>query len=328
MGCTYKYYPIVSCSKARAVKPGELAMTEVGEVNGLPIYYEEFYFLCENYKEELSANGGTYTQEELKALVWENIIQNAVLRQICLDAGLIYDEEELADTVKELIEEQIAADHDDKRGYYLSWLEYCYMTDHYYRYCLGLDHLYGQLQSAYIDLGTLPSDDNGMMEYVRQNFVNTRHIAIFFDEENREQKLALAEEALGKLNSGAMTMSELIGSVYNEDFGLSVSESYYMSRHELDEAYLAAVYGMETGAYSGIVEAKGENSYGVYSDCFYIIERRSLDDSYILRNLDTLRSDAADALAYAAYTRYSEQFVFTPNEFCLSLNVNALERPE
>lgn len=318
---------LVSC-KTRALPASKLAKKEVGAVGDWAVTYEEFYFLCENHKDELTAarGEGSYTAEEVKALVWESIVELPILLQICRDAGLVYDEKELRDEVNNQISDQMLKSHNDDRKQYLAWLAECSMTDHYYRYFLGVNILYGKLLSAYVENGTLPSDDPGMMAYVKENFVNTRHAAFYFDESNRAEKLARVEGLLASYRKGEITMNKLIGR--SEDIGLATAGSYYMAKGTMEPAYEKAVLSLEVGEVSGIVEAKGTDMSGRESNCFYIIERMDMKDSEITPKLDLLREDASDALAYQKYQAYKESLVFTPNEFCLSLDVMALETPK
>ena len=318
---------LISC-EARALAPSKDALSSVGQVNGREIAYEELYFLAENYKSvgEESGEGAGYTAEELRELVWENLIQNSVRLEVCEDAGLIYDEEELSDEVEAMIKAQIASEHDGKRGNYLSWLSENGLTDHYYRYLLGVDLLFGRLPAKYAEDGLIPKDDAGMLAYVKENFVNTVHVAIFFDESNKDEKRAKAEEALQKLNDGELSMNQLIGR-YSEEFGLATEDSYYLAKSNIEPEYRDAVLSIGIGTCSGIVESHGQNSMGLYSDCFYIIKRLPMSDADLIPKLDDLRADACDAIAYEKSLFYTETLRFVPNEFALSLDLTDLEAP-
>lgn len=319
---------LASCTY-RAIPAGKGALRSVGLVGGEAVTYEEFYFLCRNYRDELddTLGEGNYTAEDVMELVSEYVVANPIVLAICRDAGLEYDEDALRAQVDDAVKDQIVSDHGDDRAKYIEWLNATHMTDHYYRYSLGVSLLYGRLLTAYLENGTIPADDAEMLVYAKENFVRTRHIAIYFDEndeEARAEKLARAEAALATVRERGFSA----GMQYSEDFGLATADSYYLFESAMEPEYATAVHALGAGEISGIVESRGTNAQGAEMGCFYVIERLSMEDKALTAKLDQLRDDACDAIAYEKYERYLTELRFVPNAYCKSLDLMKLEAPE
>ena len=80
------------------------------------------------------------------------------------------------------------------------------------------------------------------------------------------------------------SMDSLIGSKYNKDTSMPY-EGYYFTRGEMDKAYEDAAFALKVGEISPIVETE---------DGFYLIQRYSKNDEYMLTNLE----DFANQIVY------------------------------
>ena len=93
----------------------------------------------------------------------------------------------------------------------------------------------------------------------------------------------------------------------------------------MDEAYENAAYELEVGETSGIVPSIGKDAAGNQVNCYYIIQRLELDNSYIEKNFEELKSSYHASMVYDRINELSESLKFTPNEIGEALNLLELE---
>ena len=79
------------------------------------------------------------------------------------------------------------------------------------------------------------------------------------------------------------------------------------------------------GGVSEIVRSRAQNNYGKYVDCYYVIQRMELDDEYIDKHLNDLSDDIAASIIAGKLDTLRDALEFVPNEYCLSLDLSALE---
>ena len=324
---------LVSC-KARPLAQGKLAKTEVGKVGDYTVLYEEFYFLaysyCETVKDQYKND-----DEGLKKAIWkyveENIVANYAILELCKTEGLVYDEKELRADVEKYIELLIESEFDGSRSDYLKSQEVVGITDHYVRFTTGVDLLYDRLATKYKESGVVPNTDSELVEYIKENFAHTWHIAILIEgEDTRESELAKAEAALAELNNGK-TMYQLIGSTYNEDLNmdsLSNTFGHYFPRGVMNAEYEKAAFELDVMELSGIIEGKAQNINGKYVDCFYIIQRLANEEEEIKTNLDALSDSAHSALIAEKMEAVKATLSFEANDYAKGLDVINLEAPK
>ncbi len=326
--------PLLASCKARPLTQTKLASTEVGTVGGYSVLYEELYFLANNYTAALKDDYAN-DPEGLKAAVWklvnENITSNYAILKLCEAEGLSYNEKELKEAVETSIELKIENDFNGSRSDYLKSQLEVGLTDHYVRFVTGVDILYNQLDTKYKTSGVLPNTDEEILTYIKENFVHTWHIAVFVnDGDDRDAKLKKAQDALALLESGK-SMYELISSAYNEDLNpgsLKDAYGYYFPRGVMEKEYEEAAFSLGVGKHSGIVEGMGENNYGEYVECFYVIERLALSDDEINANFNTLSDMLSSAVISEKVESISSTLSFEPNDYAKSLDITALEQPK
>lgn len=323
---------LMSC-KARPLGQTKLAGKDVGTVGEYTVDYEEFYFLAHNYY--LSVKDDYQNDPEgLRKAVWdyvkENITANYAVLELCKTLDIVYDEDELKDEVKDSVELYIETEFNGSRNEYLDALKALGLTDHYVRFTMGVDILYERLAVKYLEDGIVPNTDEELMSYMKDNFVHTWHIAIFVDsEDDRVAELAKAEEALSKLESGEMSMLDLMGSKYNEDFTIPHTkyDGHYFPHGIMEKWYEDAAFALEVGKHTDVITAMGENNNGEYVECFYIIERLPSSEEEIDSNFIELSDTVTDSLIYEDVEAIKATLSFEPNEYALSLDVTSLEQP-
>ncbi len=325
---------LLSCT-ARPLAQDKLAKTVVGTVGSHDVYYEELYFLANSYYNSGKAKYGDDTKK-LTEYVWdnvkENIITNYAILDLCASEGIEYDERELAPTIENEIEITINTSFDGSRGEYLKSQLAAGITDHYYRFCSGIDILYGKLATKYQTDGKVPNTDEAITNFIKESFIHTWHIAIYVDKgDDRDTEYKKALEAKRLLDSGN-SMYSLIGSQYNENTipeSLQDAYGYYFPRGVMDKDYENAAFALEkNGDRTDIITSYGKSPSGSYVECFYIIEKLAVKDSEIQSNFNALSDMVKDAIITQELEKYAERLEFIPNDFALSLDVTSLEAPK
>lgn len=344
------FLSLLSSCESTPMKSSKKALSIVGTVDKYEIPYEEFYFLTHNYRDHLDSVYGDkasmsddiikildddgnqkeiklseHYENELSKLVYENIVSNYAILKLCDEAGLSMDSDDIQNAVQTSLDAYIESNFDGKRSEYKKYIKENGMTDSYVRFSLGVDIMYSRLTSEYLESGVLKDGDDEIRNIIKNDFVRTWHIMIL-NENGNEKNYQRAEEALQKIQSGA-TMYEMIGSKYNEDFTLTTTDGYYFTKGGMDPAYEEAAYSLEIGEISGIVSSLGKNSSGDQVDCYYIIQRLELEDQYINKNFETLKSDYYNSTIYDMVEELESSLKFTPNEFGASLDLLNMEKP-
>lgn len=327
----------LSACTGRPLAQTKLASTEVGTVGKYTVLYEELYFLATNYKAELE-DSYENDPDGLRNAIWdeiyENITENYAILALCETEGLVYDEKKLSADVSDAIALDIESSFEGSRKSYFEGQAEYGLTDHYVRFITGVNLLYSEYASKVNNGDILPSTDAERVEFIRENFAHTWHIAVFVNEgDDREEKLEKIRTAESLLASGT-SMYELIGSEYNEDVTpeyLSDTYGHYFPRGIMDEKYEDAAFEMNVGEHM-IVESFAENSHGQRVECFYLIEKLSTttEDARmeIEKNLVTLSEMMSDAAINQRKEDIKATLSFTPNEFAKSLDLLALEPAE
>ncbi len=328
---------LASCSSA-PIKSSKEEMQVVGTVADREVYYDEFYYLCSSYRkglvkkfgdyEALSADKKAEFNEELRELVYSNIITNHAILELCEEYGLVTDGE-IEDRVQKYIDNVIEADFGGSRREYKNDLKENELTDRYVRFNVSADLLYSDLLAKMVEDGKIESDQDKLVGIIKNEFVRTWHIMISNDKgEDVSLNRAKAEEALSKYRDGSMSMYKLIGSTYNEDFTLTELDGFYFTHGSMDEAYEKAAYELEIGEVSEVVESIGINAKGESVSCFYVIQRLELDEEYIEKNFDDLAEKYRNSIVYDMLADKKAVLEFVPNDYAKSLELAKIEAPD
>lgn len=338
---------LVSC-ESQAIKSNKDALAIVGSVGKYEVTYEELYFLTHTYSAFLDATYGEdasvsdkkisvkengeekevvlseYYSEKLRDLIFENIVSNYAVLTLANEAGLSLDSDDMKDRIQASVDLYIESEFEGKRSEYKKWLKSEGITDNYVRFTLGVDQLYSDLVTEYLKTGIISDDVDYINEYIRKEFVRTWHIMIS-NEDGSSDNYDRAAEALEKINSGT-SMYKMIGSKYNDDLTPGTLDGHYFTKGTMDKAYEKAAYSLEVGEVSDIVASVGKDN-GRTIDCYYIIQRLELDDEYIEKNFDTLKSDYYISIVYDMVEELQSSLSFALNDYGRSLDLLALEEP-
>ncbi len=343
---------LIAC-ESQAIKSNEDALAAVGSVGEYEVSYEELYFLAHTYSAFLDATYGEdasvsdkkmtvkedgeekevisseYYAEELRELICENIVANYAVLKLANEAGLSLDSEDMKEKIQSSLDAYIENDFGGKRSEYKKWLKSEGITDNYVRFTLGIDHLYSALVTEYLKTGVISDENDYVNEYIRENFVRTWHIMIS-NEDGSPANYERASKALDMIKSGEksleVNMHNAIGSTYNDDLTPGTLDGHYFTRGTMEKAYENAAYALDVGEVSDIVASVGEYN-GRTIDCYYIIFRLELEDEYIKKNFESLKSDYYISAVYDMVEELKSSLDFRFNEYGSSLNLLSLEAP-
>lgn len=334
-----------SSCKARRLSPTAAASRSVGQITvtlsdgSTTVYeipYEEFYFLAKTFETSVDAEKGSAEYNEaLMEIISENITANYAILALCAEMGVAYDEGELRGDVKDEIESFIDDKFGGSRKEYLLALDEISLTDNYHRFMLGVDMLYSKLPLIYAQNQMIPTGEKEIIEFIKENFICTKHVAIIDDKgDDPAKNLATAEyvrqlltETIEETGERKWSINELIGGKpinANEDLLISY-DGYYFTKGMMDAAYEEAAFGLEIGEVSQVVKSRAESNAGIYTDVYYVIERMPLDEEYIDENFHELADSVSEAVIVTKLDALREALVFVPNEYCLSLDLSELE---
>ena len=301
----------------------------VGTVGEYKVSYDEFYFLAFSYKRGLEAKYGEYGaldaenakkfDDELRELVYSNIVTNYAILSLCAEEGLTLKSEGLDGRVDEYLEKIIISDFNSDKGLYKDSLKQYGMTEHYLKLSTSVDMLYSDLLTVYLERFDGANDNAKLKDIIKKEFVRTWHIAVLNDAgESIEANRDKAEMALSKYRDGSMSMYKLIGSQYNEDLSITDLDGVYFTRGSMDEAYEKAAFALEIGEVSDVVAT---------ADAFYVIQRLALEDAYINKNLEELKEAYMGSVIYDLVEEKKGELAFEPNDFAKELDLSGLEAP-
>lgn len=330
LACIVALTSLAGCSSA--ITPSAQDIKVVGTVGAYEVLYEELYFLVNSYRSGLEDKYGEYQKldaekaaqfdEELRELVYTNIVTNYAILALCEQNGLTLEDDGLEKRVEEYVEATIEKEFGNSKSEYKKSLEAYGLTDHYFRFTVSVDLLYSDLLTKLLEEGKIEDDDEKIKEIVKNEFVRTWHIMITNDEgESVEDNRKKAEEALAKYRDGSMSMYKLIGSAYNEDYSLTELDGFYFTKGSMEEAYENAAFALEVGEVSDVVEAAGTNTKGESVSAFYIIQRLEIEDDYIEKNLPALEEKYRESVIYTMVEEKGNELSFIPNDYAKSLTL-------
>ena len=317
-----------SCSStSKPIESSELEMTVVGTCEGYDIYYEELRYVTLSYRDIMesyygkgiwddAATAAAYLPE-LTDHVMKNLTANYAVLSNCETFMISIEDEGIQEAVQASVDELVA--EIGSRKQYVAALREMYLTDPLVRFTVGTDYCQNELMYAMMDLDLIISDQLEFLSYAQDDgFCATYHVFVANDEgESIEDNRKKAEEALAKLRSGT-PMSKMLGSIYNEDIYL-VSDPYYFTRGEYDEAYEEAAFALEVGEISDIIQTE---------DGFYIIERQPLEQDYLVANITELMQRYQYACVETLVRELQDQISVELNEFGRSIDLLTISMEE
>lgn len=317
----------LTACESKPLSPTSAAVREVGTVGAYTVYYDELCTLSKN----LYVDG--MSEDELRERVYSEIVINYAKLTLCTESGVAVTDEEKENGVQSAIDSAIDTTFGGSRLKYIKDLKSKNTTDRYARFLQEVDVVYNQLEYALIARGELTADQDGVADYIKNNFVSIQGFMIANNEgDNAEANYADAQAARDALVNERTTFYDLIGGRYDLPNG-SVNEDvdvdciYTFGKGTMDKELEDTAYSIEIGGYSEVITIKDrELSSGEVADCYYVIKRLPITDEDIQKNYSTLYTEYVNTIINAKLNAVIGTLEFVPNEYGASLTLTQMER--
>ena len=309
---------LTSCSSG--IKSTEEQARVIGECGGYDVKYEELRFLTLTCKAELASKYGENIfsdtssewvgdySKELEDMVKKQLCQNYASLIVFKENRIKPTDSETKSYVNSCVESIIESFESEEE--YLAYLEECYMTDAVLRSNSALESCFYR----YYEKIAKELDEEAYNAVMNADgFIRTMSIFIKNDDgEDVDRNRRDAEKVHAEILAGA-PLSSYIGTKYNQDTGTC---DYYFMKGYFDEAYEEAAFALEIGEISPIVET---------DEGFYIIQRMELSDTYMLGNIEALKSIYFECKMYETINKLADELAFEFNDFGKSIDLWTME---
>ncbi len=265
---------LAACSDGTKLPKAEDGRT-VLTVGGEKLCYDYIRYVYLNTKADMVsyADSAFQAEKELKDAVLETVVHNRAIAMLASELGISLTKEE-----KKSVNESLDALKEDKKSWELA-KKNGFMTDYSYAYVQRFMVLWGKVFDYVTDIesGVVKADDATVLADVPVNFSRIRYIYIEYGENEKQEKKALSETVLGKINDGE-DFDALIKE-YGDDSTMlgKLEEGYYYTAGSIQEEVEDAVNKLGSGEVSPIIET---------ASGFYIIQKLNIDMEYVEKNLD------------------------------------------
>ena len=309
----------------------------VATCNGFEIPYEELRFLVDLYKDSLEFSYGKgiwddpataeQYRAELESLVMENLNENYLILSACKTLNIDVDSKDQKQYVNKEIDKLLKNDFGGDEKAMKQWIEEQGMTEHYFRFCIGVEYLQSCIYYTLLDAGFYRYDAQNIddfMDYVAtsENYARTIHVFVRNDEgddieANRRKAQTMYEHLIaeGDVTKREELMRTYIGSTNNDDLQIT-GDGYYFTYGEMEKVYEEATFALEQGGVSEVVET---------ADGFYVIMRLVPDEKYILIHAQTLLAYYQSAAMGAYIETYNDACKVELNDYGKRLDLLNLE---
>lgn len=309
---------LASC--AEGIKSTDEQARVVGECGGYKVKYEELRFLTLTSKAALMAKYGEdifskesskwtgELKDELEDMVEEQLCQNYASVITFKKNGIKTNDVESKRYVNEYVGSVRKSFKTDEE--YLAYLDECFMTDSVLRFNAALE---GCFYRYYEKLaGKLDEEAyNAVMN--ADGFIRTMSIFVKNDEgEDVARNRRDAEKIHSEIMAGA-PLSSYIGTKYNQDTGAC---DYYFMKGYFDEAYEEAAFDLEVGEISPVIETE---------EGFYIIQRMELSNTYMISNIEALKSIYFECKMYENINKLADELDFELNKYGETVDLLSME---
>lgn len=262
------------------------------------ILYDELRFvtllqknaMIKKYGEDIftGADAEKY-RKDLEASVWDKMNSYPVIRsmgkEIDLNIGDKKLEEKVTDEIKKLFDDCGGTKKD-----YKEYLTKNNLSDRFLRYAVGCSLIESSVHLAYVDnLGIIKYNTDKPEQFVeyalntKSEYARSLHVFIKNSddnvEENRQRSIEIMEDLKSETDLAARF--ELLKRYIGSD-GMDISttvDGYYFSKGEMNKKYEDAVFGLEVGEISDVLENDGG---------FYVIMRLAPEEAFLTKNAESL----------------------------------------
>lgn len=323
---------LVGCA-GNGLHPSPKANKKVATAGNVDITYDELYYLAKNRQAELKKTepDEAALREALTSFVWDNLLTRShALISVADDYGVSCDKGRVAENVQAHIDDLIANEQlfAGDRDAYIASLDEAFMTEAYLRTYIAVEnYLATEVVLAMIERDEIDDSDEAALAVIRDRnaFIRTVHVyiakdnGVYSESRNRLNAENIAARLAAITEGGAryLEMREAIKNYDNEKKD-TTGDGFYFARGEMIKVYEDAAFAL-TNDYdaSGVVETE---------DGFYVIMRMPLDEAYVSRNLDVLKSSIyfakLNAMVDARYAELKQDL--TRTRFGEGLDLTAL----
>jgi len=207
----------------------------------------------------------------------------------------------LSETDKLDIDDQIAQAKKSFGKNFETELKNAFMTEELFRYSLEIQQLETLLYEHIIseESGILKADDQTVTEGIKSEFARATHILFTFANDiDRQKAIEDADKVLQKLKNGEDF--ETLKDEYSDDTSLNGNKNgYYFAPGEFANEFEYTAFKLKENEISEVVET---------SAGFHIVKRLPLEDSYIDKNFETLRTQYLTRQYYKMIEETSKDF--------------------
>lgn len=277
-----------SKKKLESSKEDKTVVMTVGEYE-VPL--ELYKYVALNTKSDYEKSGGSdiwlgesgaAMLDELENSINETIVHLYTTLYVCEQYGISPDDSYITDALN-IQMDAIYEGYENDYDVYTEEIAKYHMNDSVYRFITRNDILSEELIHKMMDDKVIPSTDEELEGIISgPDFIHVKQILISNDNGNTEEEnLALAEDILEKLNSGA-DFDEMIQQYGGDLYLFNTDNGYYISRGSYHEAFEEAAFSLEIGEISGIVKTDAG---------FSIIKRYPKNAEFIAENFNVLADD-------------------------------------
>ncbi len=312
---------LVGCA-GKSLHATPKASKTVATAGNVDIRYDELYYLAKNRQAELQGTSldAEALRAELEQFVWDNLLTRShALISVADDYGISCDKDKVGENVQAQIEDLIADEtiFAGDRDAYIASLDEAFMTEAYLRtYIATENYLATEVVLKMIERGELDDSDEAALAVIanRNEFIRTVHVyiaknnGVYSEPRNRLNAENIATR-LAAIVDGGERYAEMRNAIknYDNDQKDTTGDGFYFARGEMQKVYEDAAFSLVNDFdASGVVET---------DDGFYVIMRMPLDEAYVNRNLEVLKSSIyfskLNAMVDARYAELQRDFALT-----------------
>lgn len=235
----------------------------------------------------------------------------AVIYALCDKYGLA-----LTDEDNKAIDEEINKAIDEAGNYnaFVGALENNFTNEDMYRQLVEVEHLSEKLRTyLFGEGGDYYMDDAALCEYIKKDYILSRHILIANSDEEAEAKITAVREAIAS-GEDFQALSEQYSadtaSTYTYPDGLC-----YTAGEMVEDFYNGALYTKV-----GEISEVDEEMYG-----HFFIQRLELTDDYIINNREELYSKYTSAIMNQIVAEYIDSVEITYSEYYDKISIETLK---
>ncbi len=305
------FMSFASCSTLASTADEKKIIMTVGDYE---VPYELYYYITMNLKKDLP----DATKEELDKEAFEMLSEMYAVFSLAEDFGIDGDDEYIASIVDDAV--LLAIEECGGKKEYKKALSETYMNDSVFRFLKKHSQTADELLSAIIESGKYPTKDSALKGvFASDEFICVKQILVMSEnsiasaddtlyltgeKHTDEEARKIAGEARDKALAGA-DFDSLVNKYGESLYMFNNTDGYYVCRGMWDKANEDAVFALEVGEISEVVESP--SGYSVFLRC-------DKSEKYIDSHIDELANDYYAAQYNILLNERIEEMIVKTNE--------------